>query len=96
MMPYWFLEQLRSFQVPSDLVILAQSSSPLLFGSLVFHFLEPSAHVALLGWQSLDGALQIVSVKLLSPDVVPLSHIHVASAAMSLAPIHNALFPYAA
>ena len=93
MMPYWSLEQLRSFQVPSDLVILAQSSSPLLFGSLVFHFLEPSAHVALLGWQSLDGVLQIVSVKLLSPDVVPLSHIHVASVAISFAPIQMAL-PY--
>ena len=95
-MPYWLFVHLRSFQVPSLLVIFAQSSLPELFGSPLFHFLEPSAHVALLGWQLPDGALQIVSVKLSSPDVVPLSHIHVASVAMSLAPIHNALFPYAA
>ena len=75
-------------------MIFAQSSPLASLGSPLFHFLvEPSAHVALLGWQSLDGVLQIVSVKLLSPDVVPLSHIHVASVAISFAPIQIAL-PY--
>ena len=75
-------------------MIFAQSSPPESLGSPPFHFLVVlSAHVALLGLQLPDGALQIVSVKLLSPDVVPLSHTHVSSVAMSLAPIQIA-FPY--
>ena len=101
MMPYWSLAQFRSFHVPSDLVIFAQSSPigafPELFGSPFpdqFHFFVPSGHSArLFGLQPFP---QMLSVTPLSPEVVPLSHTHVFSVAMSLAPIHNALFPYAA
>ena len=95
MIPYWLLAQFRSFQKPLEFVILAQSSlEPESLGSLLFHFLVPSAHVALL--LGLQPVPQMLSVKPLSPEVVPLSHTHVSSVAMSLAPIHNALFPYAA
>ena len=92
--PYFFSElllHLTSFQTPLLSLNTAQSSvqPPLLLGSLLFHFLEPSAHVALLGRQSHDGSLQRVSVNPLSPDVVPLSHTHVLALAMSLAPIHK-------
>ena len=71
MTPYKELPQGKSFQKPLLFVIFAQSSLfPESLGSPLFHFLvEPSAHVALLGRQLPDGALQIVSVKLLSPAI---------------------------
>ena len=73
------LLQFVSSQWPEIFQICAQS--PLLLGSLVYHFLVIlSAHFALLDRSS---------VKPLSLSVVPLSLTHVPSTDLLLAPIHN-------